>query len=162
MVGIEHTEITAGLWHLRVPRVTEAGEVVALAGDGETARWSAALPKDEEGAVAWLVERAVWEGQVTFSILESVTERWAGHVSVDGLDTADPVVVCRVAPWARGRSAATTAVRCVTGWASAVLDVPRLTLAHAADDVAACRVAAKCGYALTSATPSTHLHIHTP
>ncbi|GAB2863949.1 hypothetical protein GCM10022221_74990 [Actinocorallia aurea] len=161
MGAIEHTEITAGLWHLRPPREAEAADLLALAADPDTARWSAPLPETAEGAAAWLRTQAEWDGRVTFSILESSTERWAGHVGVAGLADGEPVVLCRVAPWARGRGAATTAIRCVTGWATAMLAPPRLALAHDPADLAACRVAAKTGYALASATPTAHVHVRT-
>ncbi|WP_170201348.1 GNAT family N-acetyltransferase [Actinocorallia herbida] len=162
MDPIEHTEITAGLWHLRPPREAEAGDLLALAEDPDTVRWSPPLPSTEEGAAAWVRTQAEWDGRVTFSILESSTERWAGHVTVTGLEGPEPVVLCRVAPWARGRGAATTAVRCLSGWVTAILGTPRLTLVHAPADLAACHVATKTGYPLTSTTPTTHLHARTP
>jgi RimJ/RimL family protein N-acetyltransferase len=172
--GIEHTEITAGLWHLRPPREGEAAGLLELAADPGVRRYApwAAGADTEERAREELRRWAAWEDGAVFSILESATERYAGHVMLLGRveEGATAEVVCAVAPWARGRGAATTAVRCVTGWAFGALGLARLTLPHPAGEAAACRVAEKNGYALEAVLPAascdggvlphdTHLHV---
>lgn len=149
---IEHTEITAGLWHLRPPREAEAADLLDLAADPGVRLYTPKLNgvTTEELARDQLRRWADWDVQATFSILESTTERYAGHIMVFGIDArnASAVIGYRVAPWARGRGAATTAVRCVTGWAFAALGLARLTLGHSVGNEASCRVAEKNGYLL--------------
>ncbi len=176
MDRIEHTEITAGLWHLRPPREAEAAALLELAADPQVRLYTPKLNglATEEQAREQLRDWAAWDGRAVFSILESSTERYAGHVMVFDFEDAGAgaVIGYRVSPWARGRGAATTAVRCATGWAFAVLGLERLTLAHSVGNDASCRVAEKNGYLLESAPRAsflggdgllhdTHVHIRT-
>ncbi|GAA2730149.1 GNAT family N-acetyltransferase [Actinocorallia aurantiaca] len=173
MERIEHTEITAGLWHLRPPRETEAADLLELAADPGVRLYTPKLNgvATEEQAREELRRWAAWEDRITFSILDSTTERYVGHVMVFGLDEVNAAaeIGYRVAPWARGRGAAGTAVRCVTGWAFSVLGLARLTLLHSVGNDASCRVAEKNGYLLEGVQRSqfrggdgllhdTHLH----
>ncbi|MCD0449960.1 GNAT family N-acetyltransferase [Actinocorallia sp. API 0066] len=162
MDPIEHTEITAGLWHLRPPRESEAADLLALAADPTTAALSKDLPTTEPEAKAWLRAHATWDTQLTFSILESTTERWAGHITLSALNTPTPHICCRVSPWARRRGAATTALRCLTSWSTAILNLPTLTLTHPTPDTTTCHLATTSTYPLTTQTPTTHTHLHTP
>lgn len=152
MEKIERTEITAGLWHLRPPREGEAADLLELTADPGVRLYTPRLNRmsTEEEARGQLREWAAWEDRAVFSILESTTERYAGHVMVFDLDAENSAaeIGYRVAPWARGRGAATTAVRCVTGWAFGVLGLERITLAHSVGNDASCRVAEKNGYLL--------------
>ena len=152
MEGIEHTEITAGLWHLRPPRETEAAELLELGADPGVRLYTPRLNRvaTEEEAREELRRWAAWQDRLVFSILESTTERYAGHIMLFRLDgeNAAAEIGYRVAPWARGRGAASTAVRCVTGWAFGVLGLERITLAHSVGNDASCRVAEKNGYLL--------------
>ncbi|GAB3669680.1 hypothetical protein GCM10027589_37620 [Actinocorallia lasiicapitis] len=147
---IEHTEITAGLFHLRPPRVTEAAHLLELRDDRDVAVYTPRLNKvaDLEGARLMCEKFADWTGKATFSILDATTEDYLGHVMVFGIDREDQVaeVGYRVMPAARGRGAATAAVRAITNWSFAVLEVHRIRLLHATDNPASCRVAEKSGY----------------
>jgi RimJ/RimL family protein N-acetyltransferase len=51
-----------------------------------------------------------------------------------------------VAPWARGRGVATRAVRLLAPWALRNVDLARLTLTAAVENVASQRVAERCGF----------------
>lgn len=148
----EHTEITAGLWHLRPPRESEAADLLELAADPEVRLYTPRINgvDTEERAREELRRWAAWDDRLVFSILESATERYAGHVMLFGFDEAvgSAEIGYRVAPWARGRGAASTAVRCVTGWAFGALGLARLVLIHSVGNDASCRVAEKTGYLL--------------
>ncbi|WP_157963932.1 GNAT family N-acetyltransferase [Actinocorallia populi] len=152
MEGIEHTEITAGLWHLRPPRESEAADLLELSADPGVRLYTPRTNgvDTEERAREQLRQWAAWEERIVFSILEPTTERYAGHVMVFRLDRENSAaeIGYRVASWARGRGAATTAVRCVTGWAFGALGLERITLAHSVGNDASCRVAEKNGYLL--------------
>jgi RimJ/RimL family protein N-acetyltransferase len=169
----EHTEITAGLWHLRPPRESEAADLLALAADPGVRLYTPRLNgvATEEDAREQLRLWAAWDDRIVFSILESTTERYAGHVMLFRFDEENrsAEIGYRIAPWTRGRGAASTAVRCVTGWAFATLDLARITLIHSVGNDASCRVAEKNGYLLEGVQRSesrggdgllhdTHLH----
>lgn len=157
---IEHTEITAGLFHLRPPRVTEAQDLLDLRADPDVAHYTPRLRPvaDLDLARAKCAQFADWTDQATFSILESSTERYAGHVMVFDFDRESGTAQAgyRIAPWARGRGAASTALRAATGWAFAVLGFQRLWLVHAVTNPASCRVAEKSGYLLEGTLRSSY------
>ncbi len=148
---IEHTEITAGLFHLRPPRLVEAADLLELRHDRDVEVFTPRLNKTVNSldeARDKIEKFADWTGKAHFSILDATTEKYCGHVMIFGIDRDDDVaeIGYRIAPWARGRGAATTAVRAVTGWAFATLGLYRIRLVHATDNQASCRVAEKCGY----------------
>ncbi|GAA3193076.1 GNAT family protein [Actinocorallia longicatena] len=147
---IEHTEITAGLFHLRPPRLTEAEDLLELASDRDVTVFTPRLKTvtDLESARAMCEKFADWTGRATFSILDAPTERYMGHIMIFGIDREDSVaeVGYRIAPWARGRGVASTCLRAITGWSFATLDLHRIHLLHALDNPASCRVALKNGY----------------
>ena len=152
MSGIEHVEIAAGGWQLRPPHPREAAEALAMLHDPLTQLWNAA-PRVVDLATAreWCESGADWSdgSHATFSVLEAVTGRLAGNVSLWRVDLTDQhcaAIGYRTAPWARGRGVATTAVGSVTGWAFGALGIERIELPHAVDNAASCRVAQKCGY----------------
>lgn len=149
---VDDTEITAGLFHLRPPRESEAAEVLALAKDPDVDFFTQKLRgvTDLELARAECRKWADWTDQVTFSILDSTTEEYLGHVGLFGFDlpNSSAEIGYRVVPAARGRGAATTAVRAVTGWGFAMLALERITLLHIVENEASCRVADKAGYLL--------------
>ena len=71
-----------------------------------------------------------------------------GAVSVYDVDAGDQraAIGYWLAPWARGRGAATRSVRLLAGWAFARLGVQRLELTCAPDNVTSVRVAERCGF----------------
>lgn len=145
---IEPVEITAGRYHLRPPRALEGADLQALAQDPEVALWNPHVK-----TLDWVTgESANW------SILESITERHAGTVSLFMIDrvNASAEIGFRVAPWARGQGAARTSVRAVAGWAFAMLDLHRISLIHAAGNEAACAVARRTGFVLEGTTRESH------
>jgi RimJ/RimL family protein N-acetyltransferase len=141
---IEPVEITAGRYHLRPPRALEADDRLELSRDPDVALWNPYFD-----TVDWVNGTSA-----SWSILESITERLAGTVSLFMIDqvNASAQVGFRVAPWARGQGAARTSVRAVSGWAFAMLDLHRITLVHAVGNKASCAVAERTGFLLEGTT----------
>lgn len=151
--GIEPVEIVAGALQLRPPSPAEAAEALALLTDPEVLRWNPApAVVDLASARAWCGRGADWSDgtHATFSALEASSGRLLANISLHHVDaeqrTAD--IGYRVAPWARGRGVASSAVGAVTGWALGALGLARVQLLHAVENAASCRVAANAGYLL--------------
>ncbi|NRQ40566.1 GNAT family N-acetyltransferase [Nonomuraea sp. NN258] len=148
-----HVELAAGAFRLRPPEVADAPEVLRLAADPDVRLWNprCRIP-DEAAALADCLRGADWSDgtHATFSLVETGTGRYAGTIALHGLDreNAQARIGYRIAPWARGRGAATASVRAVTGWAVTVLELERIVLTHAVENQASCRVAGKAGFAL--------------
>ncbi|MCS7479597.1 GNAT family N-acetyltransferase [Umezawaea endophytica] len=148
---IEPVELAVGGLLLRPPDASEARDALAMVLDPDTVRWNpVSSVVDLPSAREWCERMADWtDGEhATFSVVGADTGRLLGTVS---LHKVDPEQGCaemgyRVAPWARGRGVATTAVRAVTEWAFARVGLHRVQLYHAVANEASCRVAVRAGY----------------
>lgn len=145
-------ELTVGPYRLRPWQPSDAPAVLAAAGDPEIARWNpfASTTTDLAGALAWCVNRADWDGSHASWAVCGTDGEPLGSVSLYQLDArnAGGEVGYWVAPQARGRGAASAAVRAAAGYAFEVLGLQRVELFHAQDNPASCRVATKAGFAL--------------
>lgn len=96
------------------------------------------------------LEAGDWTGgtYASFSILDATSRRYVGNVTLYGIEDVFASIGYRIAPWARGAGAATTAVRAITGWGFGALNLVRISLYHAVENEASCRVAHKTGFAL--------------
>lgn len=159
---IEPTELAVGRLVLRPPSPRLAPELLAMAEDPELARWNRIDARDEQSALAWLVRAADWSSgeHATFAILDATSGRLLGNTSVFHVDRTmrDAEIGYRVAAWARGEGVATQAVRAITAWAYETLDLHRISLFHAIENAASCRVAEKSGYRLEGALRSSHVY----
>ncbi|MEY2229922.1 GNAT family N-acetyltransferase [Streptomyces sp. BF23-19] len=139
-------------------------------------------PRSEDDGLGW-VRAQEWgwaEGvRFGFAVLESGTgtgasspARLVGNVVLK--EVAPGKAAAEVGYWtatrARGRGVASRALEALTNWSLDVFradGLERLELLHQVDNLASCRVAAKCGYAydrtLASAPPAFpldgHLHV---
>lgn len=151
--GIEPVELHVGEWLLRPPQPQDAPEALTMLTDPDVRQWNP-VPSvaDEPGAQRWLARGADWSAgdHATFSIVEAATGRFAGTVSLYRIDReqAGASIGYRVAPWARGRGAATQAVAAVTAWSFSGAGLARVELCHSVTNPVSCRVAVKAGYPL--------------
>jgi RimJ/RimL family protein N-acetyltransferase len=155
-LGIEPVELTVGGLRLRPPDEHDAADALAMLLDPETVMWNPAPAiVDVETARDWCEGLADWSGgdHATFSVFAADGGRLLGNVSLHKIDPEQSIAEMgyRIAPWARGRGVGTAAVRAVTDWAFARLELHRVQLYHAVPNVASCRVATKAGY-LTEGT----------
>ncbi|MFL6112828.1 MAG: GNAT family N-acetyltransferase [Catenulispora sp.] len=158
---VEPTEIVAGRFQLRPPSPRDVPDLVAMAHDEDIQLWNPPrFGTDEAQAREWVERSADWDDgtRPLFCVYDATGGRLLGMVSLHKIDfeNSGGELGYRVAPWARGRGVATTAVRTVTDWAFGYLDLTRVELFHALDNAASCRVAEKAGYRLEGALRSSH------
>lgn len=158
---VEPTEIVAGRYQLRPPSMRDVPDMMAMSRDPDIALWNPmASGADEEKARAWAERWADWDAgrSALFAVYEAVEGRMLGLVTLHQIDltASSGELGYRVAPWARGRGVATTALGAVTEWAFAALGLTRLQLIHAVGNAASCRVAEKCGFLHEGTTRSSY------
>ncbi|MFF0739611.1 GNAT family N-acetyltransferase [Streptomyces sp. NPDC004111] len=138
---------------------TTLDALVAAANDPQIALWNPLPAADRDAAAKWLeVRENAWDaGNVaTFAIVEN-TRLTATTDTVPGLlgaltvrwtDRADGLAMIGywLLPAARGWGLATRATIAAADWAFATAGVRRLELAHAVENEASCRVAARSGF----------------
>ncbi|WP_196777727.1 GNAT family N-acetyltransferase [Lentzea aerocolonigenes] len=152
---------------LRPWRTDDLPALLAAHRDPAMRRWLSTSLTDEAEARQWLdVQAAGWASRTRFSFAVLTQHVPVGHVVVKA--TAEVAEVGYwTAPQARGQGIAARAVETVTGWAFYTLNLTRLSLVHAEDNQASCRVAEKCGYVLDERIPpappayaaSAHRHV---
>jgi RimJ/RimL family protein N-acetyltransferase len=146
-------EIAAGRLQLRPPSEADAADTLLMLRDPDVRRWNPSPETlDLEGARAWCRRGAAWSDgpHATFSVLDAVSGRLLGNVSLHKLDLAqrDAEIGYRVAPWARGAGVGSDAVAAASRWAFGALGLLRIELCHAVVNLPSCRVAVKAGYLL--------------
>jgi RimJ/RimL family protein N-acetyltransferase len=146
--------LTADGLVLRSWRVDDADEVVALADDAETRRWSPSLRlvDDHASALAWIARRL--ERRTDWAVCDAASGRLAGRIGLHHHDADDrsAEVGYGVSPRYRRRGVARRALQAVSAYAfspveEAGLGLHRLALEHAVGNVGSCRTASACGYA---------------
>lgn len=162
---------------LRPWQPADAAELAVLHRDEALRRWIGSVVDDEEEAVRWVREqRRGWREGDRFAfavVAEREEDGHEGEPAVGG-PLVGHVVLKRPAAggasaevgyWtaghARGRGVAPRALDALSSWALAAFaedGLVRLELLHSLDNTASCRVARKCGYALTARLPATPPH----
>jgi RimJ/RimL family protein N-acetyltransferase len=159
--------------------VQDVAALVAAHQDPAMRRWLTSTVETEADAARWvLTEQQGWTdgSRYAFAVLETQPgapgERLAGNVVLKDIAPGTPSA--EVGYWtsahARGRGVARRALDVLTGWAFDTFGhqgLERLELLHQVDNLASCRVAEKCGYALDRVLPGAppafpldgHLHV---
>lgn len=121
--------------------------------DPEFRRWNTPLRLETDLAGARETLRGLVKLQeqgfsAGFRVTDEATGEILGHFGVNMIDRTMRTgrVGYWVLPEARGRGAATTALRLGARWALTDLGLHRLELGHALGHTASCRVADKCGF----------------
>jgi RimJ/RimL family protein N-acetyltransferase len=150
MSPIQPVELPAGDFVLRMPRLTDAEDALAMLADREVRQWHPGPDLLTRQTVRrWLERSAVWsESYIGWVVVEG--DRLVGNAYLANIsaDQRDAWVAYRTAPWARGRGVATAATVAVTLFAFDQLGLERVTLKHAVANAASCRVADKAGFTL--------------
>lgn len=144
-----------GLW-LRPLRGSHLDQLVRVFSDPSVARWNPLTvgPEGPRAAVlAYIGRRADWSTglHASWGVFRDATDQEVlGSVTLHRIDTAQSraEIGYWTTPGARSTGVATCAVRTAVDWGFEELGVFRLTLTHAAGNVASCRVAEKVGFLL--------------
>ena len=158
---LDPVEIVAGRHQLRPPSLRDADDLLAMAADPDIVRWgplSGITTVDQ--ARAWCQKWSDWNGgsAAQFGVYDATEGRLLGLVALHHVDFAhrSAELGYHTAPWARGQGVATAAAGSVVGWGFGALDLVRIQLLHAADNVGSCRVAKRLGFAVEGTTRSSY------
>ena len=146
--------LSDGLVVLRLPRDADAPAIAAACRDPEIARWiPVPIPyhlEDARAFVAFAAEAWASGRESTFVITDGASRTLAGSIAIHRRpdDPGKAAVGYWLAPEARGRGAATRAVRLVVRWAFAVEpSLVRMELLTLVGNEASGRVALRAGFA---------------
>jgi RimJ/RimL family protein N-acetyltransferase len=137
---------------LRAPALPDLDAVVAQCRDPEAVRWTV-IPTSvgPDDAVAWISGWAagVWaRGEGAVFAIAGPDDGYAGSVELRLISADVGDVGYVVAPWARGRGYASTALARVCGWAFAALGLHRVEWRAYLGNDASRRVARRAGFTM--------------
>ena len=146
---IEPTEIAAGAYQLCIPNADlDAASILAACADPEISLFNVG-PTDEAAARTWCIERADWSsGEHASWIIKDTGGALLGQVSLFEIDAVQrsAQIGYWVAAAARGRGVATAAVDAAARFGLSGLQLHRIELFHAVENVASCRTAERAGF----------------
>ncbi|MFC0863746.1 GNAT family N-acetyltransferase [Sphaerimonospora cavernae] len=143
--------VSAGPVVLRLPVEADADAIARACADPVSARFIPVLPSPytRDDALAWIAVTTpdTWKaGGAYFVIADRATEEVLGAIGLkppDQFGSAD--VGYWLAPWARGRGIATTALRALADWAFAH-GLPRISLLADVENIPSQQVACRGGF----------------
>lgn len=106
---------------------------------------------DGDEAAAWVAHWAGrWQAETGAGWAITIDDVPVGQISLRTFEHGDGIseVSYWLLPQARGRGAATTALRTVAGWGFETLGLHRIEVEHATQNTASCRVATRAGFPL--------------
>jgi RimJ/RimL family protein N-acetyltransferase len=146
--------------------IQDIGELIAIYQDPVMAASVSKPIATQEDAQRWLaVQQDGWDSglRLSFAALDGeavdAPGRVVGNVVLKGYEAGQESAEIGywTAPAARGRGVASAAVEAMTTWAFesfGAAGLRRIELLHQQDNLPSCRVAQKCGYALTGVLPA--------
>jgi RimJ/RimL family protein N-acetyltransferase len=154
----EPFELRVGELVLRPWRDDDVDAVWAAVQDPELRRWNATGSGSREGVAQLLARRRDWSPGDHCSWAVDAAGELVGSVSLHSIDRVQEQgeIGYWTAPAARGRGIAARAVDAVCTWAFPVLQLDRIQLFHAVENVASGRVAAKAGFRLEGRLRRSH------
>ena len=131
---------------------TDAPSLQAIAHDALMLTWSP-LIRGNEGVDAWIEKRIPWTDHMSWAIVDDA-DAVLGGISLFQFDTANANAMLGywASPAHRGKGVAPQAARLAAGFCFQVLPVQRISLFHAVENAASCRVEAKAGFAYEGTT----------
>jgi RimJ/RimL family protein N-acetyltransferase len=143
--------IPAGPFVLRLPSQADAEAISRGCADPDIVRYipTVPVPYTREDALAYVgkLARETWDhGGASFAIADALSDEWLGNIAIKPLNLRGAGEIgYLVAPWARGRGAASAATRAVTEWAFSH-GLSRAELLTDVENVASQRVAMAAGF----------------
>ena len=145
-------DLPAGELLLRPWEEDDLDGLAAALQEAEVRRWNDPGSLTSEDVRAVLVRRRDWSAgtQAAFAVVPAAGGELLGSVSLHSIDReqGDAEVGYWTVAAARGQAVAVRAVIAVCAWAFADLQLDRIQLFHAVENVASGRVAAKAGFTL--------------
>lgn len=140
------TTVAATRFTLRPWSMGDLATLTRYADEPLTVQWSP-LIRGERGVADWLAKRCVWDGHMSWAIVDFAGVLLGG-MSVFQFDfpNANAQLGYWVAPEARGRGIAGESARVAATFTFACLPLERIALFHAVENAASCRAAAKAGF----------------
>jgi RimJ/RimL family protein N-acetyltransferase/nitrite reductase/ring-hydroxylating ferredoxin subunit len=144
--------LSDGVVSLRPFRADDAPAISAACQDPEIQRWIPLIPvpyaeSDARGFILMTLQGWHEGTGYEFAIVDAATDRWLGSIGFHlGANPRLHAVGYLVAPGARRRGVASRALRLVTRWAFATIEIERLALWTLPGNVASQAVAEKCGF----------------
>ena len=125
-----------------------AATVWRVAGDPAVTAWDPFGLHSLDDARRWVDRVAGWAAVVAWAVHDAGTGAVVGGILLQHIDATNSgaEVGYWVVPEARGRGVAGRALDAAAGYAFGALGLERLTLLHAVENSASCRVAAKSGF----------------
>jgi RimJ/RimL family protein N-acetyltransferase len=147
-VVTEACEVVAGDLVLRPWRIDDVAQLEAVAADPEIARWN---PINNPTAQEWCMRRADWSSgdHASWAIAYGAEPATVlGAVSLHHVDheQSGSEIGYWIASSHRGMGLAVRAVRAASGFGFGVLELRRVHLFHAIENVGSCRVATSAGF----------------
>jgi RimJ/RimL family protein N-acetyltransferase len=145
--------LQVGPYRLDAPAMSDLPAIRAAFADPEIARWNPGAVTEGEAADEfvreWIVGRSTWSSQHASWVIREVDGSVIGQVSLHHLDLDGRTgeVGYWLAPAGRGRGIGAAAVAATTTYGFDALGLLRLSLFHARENDASCRLAQRCGYA---------------
>jgi RimJ/RimL family protein N-acetyltransferase len=157
---VEPFDLPAGELLLRPWREDDVEAVWTAGQDPALRRWNDTGSGSRDDVRAMLARRRDWsEGDhASFAVVGAADGELLGSVSLFAIDQAqgDAQIGYWTVAAARGRGVAGRAVDAVCRWAFPVLQLDRIELFHAVENVASGRVAAKAGFTLEGRLRRSH------
>ena len=144
--------LTAESFVLRRFRARDFDAAVAAREDREAARWVNSIAFADGGAMARFIEAQRRRGSLLhFAVVDAGDDGYLGEMilflrSPQAAEFDIGEIAYVIAPAARGRGIAPTAVRLLSEWAFATLGLARLQVSIAPENASSIRVAEKAGY----------------
>lgn len=129
---------------------TDVPKLAELFADAEVVRWNPG-PTTADEIRTWIERRNDWtSGDHASWAVSDPDGTLLGSISLYKIDPDQQKaeIGYQTAPWARGRGVASAAVNTAVRVAFDAIDLHRLTLYHAVDNQASCRVAIRAGFQL--------------
>jgi RimJ/RimL family protein N-acetyltransferase len=157
---VQPFDLPAGDLLLRPWREDDVDAVWTAVQDPALRRWNDTGSGSRDDVRVMLARRRDWSGgdHASFAVVGAVAGELLGSVSLHSIDRArgDAEIGYWTVADARGRGVAVRAVLAVCGWAFPALQLDRIELFHAVENVASGRVAAKAGFTLEGRLRRSH------
>ena len=139
--------LTGARFVLRPFRVDDLDAVQAFEQDDAAERWVPSLPADDGPGVVAFYEQCRRDGTLLHLVIAARSDSsYLGEAMVAIGDHSVGEVGCALVPAARGRGIATEMLRALTDWAFQALDLGRVQVFVAPENVAALRLAERAGF----------------